>query len=102
MDVDTAVFTAAAAASGSLQKAPGPHLEPTAIGNAKSNPFSPSGASVILTGLSTWIDLEGVIGQVIANTTVADERVAVRLPSGEQLRVKFQNVKANIFGPNFG
>ena len=102
MDVDTAVSTASVAASGSLQKASGPHLEPTAIGNATSKPFYPAGASVILPGLSTRTDLEGVIGQVIANTTAADERVAVRLPSGEQIRVKFHNVRTSIFGPKLG
>lgn len=54
----------------------------------------PIGASVIVTGLSTRIDLEGVIAQVIANTTAADERVAIRLPSGEQIRVRLQNVRS--------
>ena len=92
-EVGTAVSTAFVEESGSLQGASGPRLEPTSVGSATSATSFPAGASVTLTGLSSRADLEGVTVKVIAHSSAADERVAVRLPSGEQVRVKFQDVK---------
>ena len=102
MDVDSAAPIPAAAASVALEAASGPRPAPTAIGGAASAQFFPAGSSVIISGLSTRKDLEGVIGKVTVTTTAADERVAVRLSSGEQVRVKLLNVKPSLFPAQFG
>ena len=47
------------------------------------------------------MDLNSVVGIVIATNTAADERVVIRLVSGEKIGVKLANVKASIFLANF-
>ena len=101
MDVDSAV-AATPTFSSSASPAPtrGSSSEPAAFGNAQTTPFYPVGSSVVIFGLATRKDLEGTIGRVLAASSPTDERVAVGLPSGEQVRVKHLNIKPSIFQAN--
>ena len=57
------------------------------------------GTHVLLDGLTSRVNLNGTIGTVIASPSVADERVAVKLPDGESILVKPVNVRPSIFYP---
>ena len=102
MDVDIALATPAH--SPPALPAASSALSPTtaALGNAETRPFYPVGFSVVLFGLASRKDLEGTVGTVIEASSSADERVAIRVASGEQVRVRHQNIKASIFNAGFG
>ena len=102
MDVDAAASVATLPPSASPVVASGSYPAPARLGSAQATSFYPQGSSVCLYGLASRKDLEGTVGVVIAATSPADERVAVRVPSGEQVRVKFANIKMSIFPSGFG
>ena len=97
MDVDTAVNTPAPSFSAPLGAASVSSSYPAVLGDAQTTPFYPAGSSVVLCGLASRKDLENTIGTVIVTPSPADERVAIRLASGEQVRVKHVNVRPSIF-----
>ena len=100
MDVDTAVNTPAPSVSAPLGAASVSSSYPAVLGDAQTTPFYPAGSSVVLCGLASRKDLENTIGTVIVTPSPADERVAIRLASGEQVRVKHVNVRPSIFPAN--
>ena len=102
MDVDAAASVATLPPSASPVVASGSYPAPARLESAQATSFYPLGSSVCLYGLASRKDLEGTVGVVIAATSPADERVAVRLSSGEQVRVKFANIKMSIFPSGFG
>ena len=102
MDVDNAVAIPALLPTSPLEVSSCSGPSSTTLGNVQAAPFYPVGSSVILFGLASRKDLEGTLARVIAAPSAADERVAVRLPSGEQVRVRHQNVKPSIFSAGHG
>ena len=101
MDIDSAAAVVAPMASAPPRAAPSPSPEPAVLGGAQAASFFPAGSSIVISGLASRMDLNNVVGIVIATTTAADERVAIRLDSGEKIRVKLANVKPSIFPANF-
>ena len=71
------------------------------LGGVQVAQFYPGGATVVIPGLASRTDLNNVVGIVIATTTAAAERVAIRLASGEKIRVKPANVEVSICPANF-
>jgi hypothetical protein len=101
MDVDIAVATPALSPSPSLVASSASGPTPAALGNAQTVPFYPVGSSVVIFGLASRKDLEGTIGIVIAASSSVDERVAIRTASGQQVRVRHQNIKTSLFAAGF-
>ena len=101
MEVDAAAAAVPAAVVAQPKAVAGPCPEPATLGTSASAPFYPAGSAVIISGLSSRKDLDGVIGLVITSTATADERVAVRLPSGEQVLVRLEKVRPSLFPAAF-
>ena len=101
MDIDSAAAAVAPTASAPPTASPSPRPEPAALGGVQAAQSFPGGSTVVITGLASHTGLNNVVGFVIATTTAAGERVAIRLASVEKILVKPEDVKASIFPANF-
>ena len=102
MDVDIAMAIPAPLPAALPAACSASSSTPAALGSAQTAPFYPVGSSVVFFGLASRKDLEGTIGTVIAASSSAEERVAIRAASGEQVRVRHQNIRASIFAAGSG
>ena len=102
MDVDAAVVTPSLTQAAPLAAVSGPGVSSAALGSAATPPFFPVGSSVVIHGLASRTDLEGKIAVVIVAQSAVEDRVAVRLPNGEQARVKYQNIWPSLFASGAG
>ena len=69
---------------------------------AQSVPFIQVGAPVVIQGIASRKELNGNVGTIVVCPTSSEDRVAIKLPSGEKVRIKACNIKPSIFNPGFG